>query len=125
MAKRPAPASLDRWARMHVQYEAHMLVAGATNLHPRYSPIPPPDGFKRPIVDDALLEATLVHVRLVHEFPRAARPKWDLCAYAHTCCRELDRFLDEVDRRCPSERAAAFEDTRKHIQRGLVRLKRT
>lgn len=44
-----------------------MLVYGALELA-EYAVILPPGGFNRPIIDDAVLEATLVHVRLLDEF---------------------------------------------------------
>lgn len=63
------PAQLDRWASKHIRYEVQMLVAGAIELS-RYERIPPAGGFERPTIDDALLEATLVHLRLLDDFLR-------------------------------------------------------
>jgi len=49
-----------------------MLVAQACEFHKRYPyGMPPPDRFKNPVVDDALLEATLVHLRLLDDFLRS------------------------------------------------------
>ena len=64
----PKSETLDTWARTHVRYEAQMLVAGAVEFVRRYSSMPPQDSFREPTIDDALLEATLVHLRLVDEF---------------------------------------------------------
>ena len=49
-----------------------MLVAQACEFHKRYPDgMPPPDRFKNPVVDDALPEATLVHLRLLDDFLRS------------------------------------------------------
>jgi len=60
---------LDELARTHLSYEVRMLVEQACKFHARYR-----DGmarlerFKEPVLDDALLEATLVHLRLLDDF---------------------------------------------------------
>jgi len=45
-----------------------MLVACALEFARRYPCMPDPDGFLEPPIDDALLEATLVHLRLLDDF---------------------------------------------------------
>jgi hypothetical protein len=59
---------LDAWASVHVRYEVQMLVAGAVEFARRYMSMPAQDGFQEATIDDALLEATLVHIRLLDEF---------------------------------------------------------
>ena len=70
--RRFSDEELDDLASSHVQYEVAMLVAQACEFHKRYPyGMPPPDRFKNPVVDDALLEATLVHLRLLDDFLRS------------------------------------------------------
>lgn len=70
--QRLSNAELDALAQGHVQYEVAMLVGQACDFHRKYPEgMPPSGGFKDPIVDDALLEATLVHLRLLDDFLRS------------------------------------------------------
>lgn len=60
---------LDAFAKSHLRYEVAMMVAQACCFHKRYPDgMPPADGFKDGTIDDALLEVTLVHLRLLDEF---------------------------------------------------------
>src|SRR5213592_1713481 len=60
---------LDELATSHIQYEVAMLAAQACEFHRRYPHgMPASDSFDNPVLDDALLEATLVHLRLLDDF---------------------------------------------------------
>jgi hypothetical protein len=69
------PAQLDEAAE-HVGYELQMAVAGALRFHDRNREVYPPR-IMEATIDDALLEATLLHLRLLDEFlsGRARREK--------------------------------------------------
>lgn len=53
----------------HLQYEVTMLVGQACRFHRTYpAGMPPQDGFEDGVGDDALLEAILIHLRLLDDF---------------------------------------------------------
>jgi hypothetical protein len=68
MAHRQTAEELDEWASRHVRYEVQMLVESAVEFTRRYESMSAPGRFQEPTIDDALLEATLVHARLLDEF---------------------------------------------------------
>jgi hypothetical protein len=62
-------SELDALADSHVRYEVAMVVAQAGEWCRRYPHgMPPLDGLRDPVADDALLEAALVHLRLLDDF---------------------------------------------------------
>jgi hypothetical protein len=63
--KRLTEAQLDAYADEHIGYETQMVVACAIELADRRSHTPL---VHEPTVDDALIEATLVHLRLLNAF---------------------------------------------------------
>lgn len=68
-ARRIPDEELDAFAARHLRYEVAMLVAQAGEYARRYpAGGPGEDGFRCPAYDDALLESTLVHLRLLDEF---------------------------------------------------------
>jgi hypothetical protein len=76
-------SELDEAAE-HLGYELQMAVAGALMFHNRNRDVYPPD-IAEPTIDDALLEATLLHLRLLDEFlsGRATRDKHPLAVGAY------------------------------------------
>jgi len=80
-ADAPLGPELDTLARTHLQYEVGTLVGQACEFHRRYpNGWPGPDKFTEPVIDDALLEAVLVHVRLLDDFLRSKKRTNDVKA---------------------------------------------
>jgi hypothetical protein len=117
MAKQhPTPEQLDAWASVHFRYEAQMLVAGASEVAHRYKSMPAQDGFHDETIDDALLEATLVHIRLLDEFLAGSRhenavnarhwvPGWSTRCVTKEVREQIDAQVAHLSlRRAPSQR---------------------
>lgn len=65
---RKTPELLDVFAAQHIAYEVRQLVETTLEFMTRYAGGVVPARFNTPTIDDALLEALLVHLRLLDEF---------------------------------------------------------
>lgn len=114
---------LRNLASRHVHYEVARLVDYAVSLCSRYPPdgYPGADRFQDSPCDDAMLEATLVHIRLLDDFLGSSKDPRDAHACDWLMSWSRTGYLAPADRRRISKQVAHLDKDRATSFEGNIR----